>query len=51
LRARWRHYLNLAKTEGRLEVLLRHFRFGTLADSLLDFAPAAFQPSPLRRAA
>jgi len=37
--SRFRHYRNLAKTEARLRRLLRDFRFGTIAETLL--APAS----------
>lgn len=30
----WRHYVNLRKTEGKLESLLRAFRFGPMRDAL-----------------
>ena len=30
--ARFRHYVNLASTERKLDVLLRHFRFGRICD-------------------
>jgi polysaccharide deacetylase family protein (PEP-CTERM system associated) len=36
--SRFRHYRNLAKTEGRLRRLLGDFRFGTIAETVL--APA-----------
>jgi polysaccharide deacetylase family protein (PEP-CTERM system associated) len=36
---RFRHYVNLHRTEGRLTRLLRDFRFGTLTDALAQ-APA-----------
>jgi len=32
--SRFRHYTNLAKSESRLEILLREFRFGTAQDGL-----------------
>jgi polysaccharide deacetylase family protein (PEP-CTERM system associated) len=33
--SRFRHYQNLAKTESRLRCLLKDFRFGTIADTIL----------------
>lgn len=30
--SRWRHYVNLSSTYGKLETLLAQFRFGTLSD-------------------
>jgi polysaccharide deacetylase family protein (PEP-CTERM system associated) len=38
--SRFRHYYNLAGTEGRLRRLLREFRFGTVAEVLADVAQA-----------
>jgi polysaccharide deacetylase family protein (PEP-CTERM system associated) len=35
-RERFTHYYNLGRTEGKLEALLRDFRFGTLVDLLDD---------------
>ena len=34
MRSKFRHYLNLARTERRLRSLLGEFRFGTVSDSL-----------------
>ncbi|HBH51448.1 MAG TPA: polysaccharide deacetylase family protein [Planctomycetaceae bacterium] len=34
LKSRFRHYVNLATTVGKLESLLKRFRFGTLSDTL-----------------
>jgi polysaccharide deacetylase family protein (PEP-CTERM system associated) len=39
--SRFRHYRNLAKTEGRLRRLLSDFRFGTIADTILASASVA----------
>ncbi len=36
LRSRLRHYTNLSRTEGRLERLLRDFRFSNLSDVCED---------------
>lgn len=33
-KSRFRHYLNLSKTEGRFRLLLKDFRFGTISDGL-----------------
>lgn len=38
--ARFRHYLNLARTEPRLDRLLAEFRFGTMQSALAAAAPA-----------
>jgi polysaccharide deacetylase family protein (PEP-CTERM system associated) len=47
--ARFRHYVNLASTERKLERLLASFRFGTMAEVLAQhleaLAPAATQPA------
>jgi polysaccharide deacetylase family protein (PEP-CTERM system associated) len=40
---RFRHYVNLARTERKLEALLRRFRFGTLQQSIV--AARADKPS------
>ncbi|MFQ3592593.1 MAG: DUF3473 domain-containing protein, partial [Gemmataceae bacterium] len=37
---RFRHYVGLAKTEGRLAQMLREFRFGTLREALVAWQPA-----------
>jgi hypothetical protein len=39
--ARWRHYLNLDRTQRRLESLLERFRFGTLSRALAPLERAA----------
>lgn len=52
---RFRHYVNLRRTESRLVRLLRDFAFGTLSESLASYRPgwnAAETPAlPIRRAA
>jgi polysaccharide deacetylase family protein (PEP-CTERM system associated) len=52
LATRFRHAVNLSRTEGRLKQLLRDFPFGTLSEALVAFDPSA-QPgrSPHRQAA
>ena len=40
LKSRFRHYTNLARTEGRLRRLLREFRWGRM-DEIFGFVPAA----------
>jgi len=37
--ARLRHYINLTRTQGRLERLLRTYRFGTVSEALSCFQP------------
>ena len=37
--ARFRHYVNLSKTEGKLHSLLERFQFGRLSDVLKRFQP------------
>lgn len=39
--SRFRHYVNLASTEKRLEVVLRTFRFGKLSDVVQEAQPEA----------
>jgi hypothetical protein len=41
LGTRFRHYLNLASTERKLEWLLAHFRFGTLSEALAGYTTEA----------
>lgn len=50
---RFRHYVNLKKTEARLARLLADFPMGTLTESLRSFAPDALPATsaPARRAA
>lgn len=52
-KSRFRHYLNLSRTQGRLKSLLGDFPFGTLSDSLACVDPASRQTPvrPMRRAA
>ena len=38
---RFRHYVGLEKTEGRLAQMLTEFRFGTLREALVAWQPAA----------
>ncbi|MFM9117978.1 MAG: XrtA system polysaccharide deacetylase [Planctomycetota bacterium] len=35
--SRWRHYLNLHRTESKLNQLLKRFRFGTMQQVIADF--------------
>ncbi len=42
----FRHYVGLARTEGRLVRLLRDFRFGTLTQSLASFRPESVAAAP-----
>jgi polysaccharide deacetylase family protein (PEP-CTERM system associated) len=51
--ARFRHYVNLDRTEGRLMRLLADFPFGTLSEALAGFAPEAQVAAapPARKAA
>jgi polysaccharide deacetylase family protein (PEP-CTERM system associated) len=51
LRNRVRHYLNLARTEPRLERLMHDFRFDRMDRVLLDAAPVRFPVVSLRPAA
>ena len=44
--ARFRHYLNLSRTRGRLERLLDDFRWGTLSAAFADYAGRAPEASP-----
>ncbi|MFO0930450.1 MAG: XrtA system polysaccharide deacetylase [Gemmataceae bacterium] len=52
---RFRHYVSLRHTEGRLARLLRDFAFGTLSEALTSYLPEAADtlapPVPARRAA
>jgi len=32
--SRWRHYVNLCRTEAKLDALCRHFRFGPLSEAI-----------------
>ena len=45
--SRFRHYVNLSKTENRLDVLLGRFRFGRLCDVLDGQAVAETSSGPL----
>jgi succinoglycan biosynthesis protein ExoA len=48
----FRHYVNIARTEDRLNCLLHDFNFGTLSESLARYHPdAAFPTEDVRRAA
>ncbi len=49
--SRFRHYLNLRRTEDRLLQLLRDFPFGTLTEALRSYDPAACPARPHQRAA
>lgn len=40
LKSRFRHYLNLEKTEGKLTYLLTHLKFGTMTQALRANCPA-----------
>jgi polysaccharide deacetylase family protein (PEP-CTERM system associated) len=40
----FRHYVNLARTEGRLVALLRDFRFGTLSEALAEWRRGQERP-------
>ncbi|MBX7074756.1 MAG: DUF3473 domain-containing protein [Pirellulales bacterium] len=44
LRSRFRHYVNLARTESKLERLLRSFRFGRLRDVIQQRQAATTEP-------
>jgi polysaccharide deacetylase family protein (PEP-CTERM system associated) len=46
--ARWRHYVNLTRTLGRLKGLMRSFRFGTVEDVLNDLESAGRPPALTR---
>jgi polysaccharide deacetylase family protein (PEP-CTERM system associated) len=50
-RQRFRHYVNLHRTEARLRKLCRDFAFGTLSCSLAAYAPAFRERPPGRIAA
>jgi polysaccharide deacetylase family protein (PEP-CTERM system associated) len=39
--SRFRHYVNLHKTEGKLELLLKSFRFGRISDSIRNLCSAS----------
>jgi polysaccharide deacetylase family protein (PEP-CTERM system associated) len=39
--SRFRHYVNLGRTESRLQQLMRMFRFGSMTDALSEFQRAA----------
>jgi polysaccharide deacetylase family protein (PEP-CTERM system associated) len=41
LMRRWRHYVNLRRTESRLRSLLREFHFGTMSEALARFMAAS----------
>lgn len=45
-RHRFRHYVNLARTEGRLRRLLRQFQFGTVHDVIYDTGRMAITTTP-----
>jgi hypothetical protein len=51
LRNRVRHYLNLARTEPRLERLMHDFRFDRMDRVFLDAVPVRFPVVSLRPAA
>jgi hypothetical protein len=44
--SRWRHYLNLASTEAKLDRLLAEFSFGSLSQVLADMAAGAPKAEP-----
>ncbi len=49
-RSKFRHYVNLASTDRKLDALLTRFRFGTLSDAVLSELPETTQPAaPSRR--
>jgi hypothetical protein len=44
--SKFRHYLNLEKTQGRLEKLLGDFRFGPIAEVVAACGPVFRECSP-----
>lgn len=50
LKTRFRHYVNLGRTEARLKRLLADFPFGTLSQALASFEPSAVEVSQRRAA-
>lgn len=48
---RFRHYVNLSRTEERLARMLGDFSFGTLSEALAVFEPSSRTTTPQRRAA
>ena len=46
--SRFRHYTNLDKTEGRLEVLLKDFRFGPAIDGLVQLGLLSERPGKVQ---
>ena len=47
--SRFRHYVNLDRTEGRLKQLLRDFRFAPMSEAMNAFHPADVSTTPFGR--